>query len=187
MSFTPRLNLSRRLDSAGTGDDFQRITSTLVRGSEQYFELVFRGLSLDLRPKDTPIVLWGAGRRAGAARCAGAATASESAEQSRPCRRDESRYAGPMRLTFDVRDVLAERRFSEPEADLQQRRQGGSGEHIRAQLRRQDHQGDRHHPGILTSEDVSHLAQVAASALGAFFLRAPGPGSGDLPVDQIFW
>jgi hypothetical protein len=92
-----------------------------------------------------------------------------------------------MRLKFDVRDVLAEWRFSEPEADLQQRRQGARENNIRAQLRRQDHQGDRHHPGTLTSEDVSHLAQVAASALGAFFLRAPGPGSGDLPVDQIFW
>lgn len=30
----------------------------MVRGNEQYFELVFGRLSLDFRPKDSPVVLW---------------------------------------------------------------------------------------------------------------------------------
>ena len=55
---TDILNLNRRLQCVDTGDDVQRITSTLIRGNEQYFELVFRRLSLDFRPKDTPVVLW---------------------------------------------------------------------------------------------------------------------------------
>ncbi|HKO17508.1 MAG TPA: hypothetical protein VJU82_01340 [Acidobacteriaceae bacterium] len=55
---TDILDLHMRLDDVAVGDDSQRITSALIQGKEQYFDLVFRRLFLDFRPKDTAVVLW---------------------------------------------------------------------------------------------------------------------------------
>lgn len=52
------LNLNRRLNTVIRGDDFEAITRVLIQGHEQYFDLVFRRLSLDFRPQETPVVLW---------------------------------------------------------------------------------------------------------------------------------
>ena len=55
---TDILNLNTCLDAMAAGHDSQRITSALNQGKDQYLELVFRRLSLDFRPQDTPVVLW---------------------------------------------------------------------------------------------------------------------------------
>ncbi|HLJ77335.1 MAG TPA: hypothetical protein VKT75_07975 [Acidobacteriaceae bacterium] len=55
---TDVLNLNASLEAVATGDDLHRITGALIQGKEQYFDLVFRRLSLDFRPKDDAILLW---------------------------------------------------------------------------------------------------------------------------------
>ena len=52
------LNLNRRLAAATRHDNLQRITSALTQGQDLYFDLVFRRLFLDFRPKHTAVVLW---------------------------------------------------------------------------------------------------------------------------------
>ncbi|HKO11404.1 MAG TPA: hypothetical protein VJV22_05520, partial [Acidobacteriaceae bacterium] len=112
---------------------------------------------------------------------------SKSAEQSRPCRRDESRYAGPMRQKFDVRDALAEWRFSEPEADLQQR---GKVARENTFVLSSDGKTVRE-TGITPAPSPSKrsVTLYKSQRRTRFFLFGVRqvPATGDLPVDQIFW
>ena len=55
---TDIVNLSVSLDTVITRDDSERITQALIQGKERYFDLVFRHLSVDFRPRDAAVVLW---------------------------------------------------------------------------------------------------------------------------------
>lgn len=55
---TDIVNLSVALDEAITREKSQPIPRALSRGKDDYFDLVFRRLSVDFRVGEAPIVLW---------------------------------------------------------------------------------------------------------------------------------
>lgn len=52
------VNISLALDEVIRRNDARRLQRALSRGKEDYFDLVFRRLSVDFVPRDTAVVLW---------------------------------------------------------------------------------------------------------------------------------